>query len=275
MRFFIAGLLFLVSASGAEDARELVRRSVHYDSKNWELSRDYTYQQRVETKEFGSDGKVKKSESSTFDITILYGQPYRNLIQHDDKPLTPEEEKKASDKLAKLSAERARETPAQRERRMEDYRRSREKERAFAKEIPEAFNFRIAGTETIAGREVLRVEAEPRPEFRPQQSMAKVLSKFRATFWIDTKEFQWVKLEAEAIDTVWFGLLLAKINKGARFSFEQTRVNDEVWLPKEIHATLDARIALFKHLNADTRITYGNYRKFTTDSNVVSTSQIR
>jgi hypothetical protein len=47
---------------------------------------------------------------------------------------------------------------------------------------------------------------------------------------------------------------------------EQSRVNDEVWLPLAITVKGDARLALIKSFRAQIDIAYRNYKKFQTES---------
>ena len=49
------------------------------------------------------------------------------------------------------------------------------------------------------------------------------------------------------------------------------RVNDELWVPKDISLKASARLALLKKLNVEQTLTFSDYRKFQTDSRVVST----
>jgi len=79
-----------------------------------------------------------------------------------------------------------------------------------------------------------------------------------------------VKVEAETIDTVSFGWILARLSRGTRLTFQQTRINDEVWLPSKATTKLDARVALFKKYRADIEVDWSQYRKFQSDSRVVS-----
>ena len=95
----------------------------------------------------------------------------------------------------------------------------------------------------MAGREAYVIDAEPRPGFEPHRKEAKILPKFRFRVWIDKDEAEWVKLDAECIDTVSVGWFLARIHKGSRMLIEQTRVNNEVWLPKHVALKLDARLS--------------------------------
>jgi hypothetical protein len=50
---------------------------------------------------------------------------------------------------------------------------------------------------------------------------------------------------------------------------EQTRENDEVWLPQHLTFKLDARVALFKGYNIESEQSYDDYKKFRTSSKIV------
>ncbi len=49
------------------------------------------------------------------------------------------------------------------------------------------------------------------------------------------------KLDVQFIDTVSFGLFLARLHKSSRY-VENTRVNDEVWLQQRVVVKVDARL---------------------------------
>jgi len=53
---------------------------------------------------------------------------------------------------------------------------------------------------------------------------------------------------------------------------EQTRVNDEVWLPRRVTFKLDARVALLKGYKMDGELTYRDYKKFRTSARIVGLS---
>jgi hypothetical protein len=93
--------------------------------------------------------------------------------------------------------------------------------------------------------------------------------------WIDKKELQFAKMDIEAIDTVAIGWVLARIHKGTRIVFEQTRVNDEVWLPQHYEARVDIRIALFKSDNEEDEGIFRDYKKFRTSSKIVDMGEVQ
>src|SRR4029453_3457017 len=140
-----------------------------------------------------------------------------------------------------------------------------EEARQFVREIADAYNFRLHRSEDVGGRPTYVVDADPFPGYKPRLKDARILSKFRFRVWIDKAERHWVKLDAECIDTVSWGLFLARLHKGSTIHVEQTRVNDEVWLPKHLTMNVDARIALLKGVNLELDITFRDYQKYRTD----------
>jgi len=250
-------------ASG--EIQPLIRAVAENDIANDLRQRDYTYLQREEEHKLDGQGNDKSVETRNFEIMMLYGQQVRRLIARNDKPLGAEEAAREEKKVQKIMREREQETPAQREKRLQN----REEDRAFVREVADAYTFRLVGTEVLNGRETYVIDADPRPGFQPHLKDAKYLPKFRGRVWIDSDETQWVRLECEAIDTVSWGLFLARIHKGSRISIELTRVNHEVWLPKSVSLKLSARLALLKNFNVIENVSYRDYKKFRSDVKIV------
>jgi hypothetical protein len=72
--------LLLPIAAFAQDPVEIVRRAIELDRRDAELMRNYTFLERQEQREYDSNGKLKKSQSETRDVTLLEGSPYRRLV---------------------------------------------------------------------------------------------------------------------------------------------------------------------------------------------------
>ncbi len=104
---------------------------------------------------------------------------------------------------------------------------------------------------------------------------AKFLPKFRGRVWIDKNEAQLSKLDVECIDTVSLGWFLARVHKGSRIVIEQTRVNDEVWLPKHIALKVGVRLALLKNFNVEMEQTYRDYKKFRATAKIVGIGDVQ
>ena len=237
---------------------------------NLALARNYTFLERSETRELDSGAIVKTRKIATYDVTMLEGSPYRRLVAKDDHGLSPEEERIEQKKLQDSIVQRQKETPAERARRIADWERKRQREREPLDEVPDAFDFRMAGEAQIDGRDAWIVEGTPRPGYHARSSLAKLFAKFRGKLWIDKADYQWVKTEAEVTSDISWGLFVARLSKGARLDIRMTRVNDEVWLPKRIEAKASARVALLKKYRIEADTSFSDYRKFQVESRVVS-----
>ena len=268
MRLF-ALIALSAALSFAQDARQIVLRSLELDSRNERVARNYTFVVRNENREVDSQGRLQRRRVFTRDVTLLEGSPYQRLIARDDHPLSPAEERKEREKLRKSIEERRKETPDQRARRLADWEKKRREDHEPLLEIPDAFNLRIAGEERVDGKDAWIIDATPRPGFQPKSHLARIFPKFQGRLWIDKQDSVWVKVQAEALDNISFGLFLVRLQKGARMTFEQTRVNDEVWLPKRVTIALAARFLLLKNFRVEAEATYLNYRKFQSDSRLV------
>lgn len=273
MRYLLFLAAFGAGLAADIDANDLVRRSVERDNDNWKRARYYTFIERVYSRELDGGGKVKKTESWTFDVTMLEGSPYRRLIERDDQPLPPSEERKQQEKLRKSIEQRRKETPAQREKRLADSEKRRARNRDLVREVAAAFDFRMLGEEAVGGRPAYVLEATPRPGYSARDARARIFPKVKGKLWIDKNDLTWARAEGEVIDTISIGPFLARLAKGSRIELEQTRVNDEVWLPKSVRVAASARIGLVKKMRADAEVSYKNYKKFSVDTQILPASE--
>jgi hypothetical protein len=255
------------------DPKEIVRRSVETDHRTLEISRSYTSQRRELIKHLGKNGEVKWTENKTYDVNFYYGERYERLIAVDDKPLPEAEQKKEEEKLDKFLAKYRDESESDRAKRLEKERKQREQGRLFLRDVENAYDFRLLGEEKVDGVDSYVIQGTPRADFQPTQPHADMLKRIRGKLWIEKNNYNWVKVEAEAIDTISFGLFLFRIHPGSRFTFMKTLVNDEVWLLKRLDIDGGARIALFKNENVSQEEVISNFRKFVTTVKILPDSK--
>ena len=263
---FLAALVLL--STSAPDPAEIVRKSALLDEENFNRGRNYIYRQQAVERELDKAGNTTAVNTTTSERIIIHGRRVMRLIERDGKPLPPREAEKERERIDKLERKWGRESEAERQRYLAKEEEERREAREFFREIPNAYTFRLAGEERLNGRDAWVIDAEPRSDFRPRVSRAKLLSKFRGRLWIDKRDYQWVKAECETIDTVSFGWFLARLNRGARLSFEQLRINDEIWLPRRMWIRMDARLGLLKAFRRDMELINSDFRKFQSDSTV-------
>jgi len=255
--------------------QDLFRIVADKDDLNQKLEHDYTYIDREVQNKLDGKGQNKSTEVKTYEILEIYGEQVRRLIAKDDKPLDGKYAQKEDEKIQKIIDKRKNESESDRRKREEKAEKEREDDRKFVHEIADAYNFTLVGTEAVGGRDAWVIDGEPRPGFEPHMKESKFLCKFHGRVWIDKDDLQLAKMEVEAIDTVSLGWVIARVHKGTRFMLEQTRVNDEVWLPRKVSFKIDARVALLKGFNIDGEDTFRDYKKFRTSSKIVGIGEVK
>jgi hypothetical protein len=252
-----------------EQMRELIRIVADNYRANHKKERDYTYLDRVVENKLDGKGESKSTESKTYEIMDLYGEQVQRLVAKDGAPLSEKDAAKEEARIEKLTDKRKNESDDERAKRREEAEKRREKSREFVREVADAYDFHLLGSEVLNGRDAWVIGGEPRPGFQPHSKEAQILSKFHGRLWIDKGELQLAKMDVEALDTVSFGWVLARIHKGTRLIFEQTRINGEVWLPQHVSFKFDARVALFKGYNEQDEESFSDYKKFRATAKIV------
>ena len=156
---------------------------------------------------------------------------------------------------------------SRKQRRLANEEKERQKDREFLLEIPDLYNLK-SNARTRSKDATSGSSRRPPKRLSAETSDAKNLLKIKGTLWIDKSEYQWVRVEAETIDTLTWGFFLGRINPGAKLLFEQTRVNDEIWLPKRQMVSGSGRI-VGKRIAGEEEVTWSNFRKFRVESNIV------
>jgi len=255
--------------------RQLFRVVAEKDLENDKRQRNYTCIERDVQNNLDGKGQTKSTEVKTYEVLEIYGEQVQRLIEKDDKPLDAKDAAKEEEKIQKIIDKRKNESNEDRKKREEKETKDREDGRKFVKEVADAYNFTLVGTEQLDGREAWVIDGEPRPGYEPHMKEAKLLSKLHGRVWIDKGDLQLAKMDIETLDTVSFGWVLARIHSGTHVMFEQTRVNDEVWLPRNINFKVDARVALFKGYKIDGEVTFRDYKKFRTSSKIVGVQEVK
>src|SRR5713226_6168580 len=252
-----------------EQMEQLFRVVAEKDIENEKRLRDYTYIERDEEHDLDGKGDVKSVDIKTYEVMELYGEQVQRLIEKDGKALDAEDTEKEEKKIQKIVDKRKNESDEARRKRAQKEEKDREDGRKFVREVADAYNFHLVGTESVGGRDAWVIDAEPRPGYEAHMKEAKFLPKFRGRVWIDKNEAQLSKMDVECIDTVSLGWFLARVHKGSRIVIEQTRVNDEVWLPKHFALKINVRLALLKNFNVEMEQTYRDYKKFRATAKIV------
>ena len=135
------------------------------------------------------------------------------------------------------------------------------------KEIFAVFDLRMTGREPLEGHDTIVIALTPRRGVKAKTSDGKMMQKFTGRAWVSESEYELVRLEVEAIDTVSSGLgVLARMHKGSKGAFQRRKVNGEEWLPASATYTGSARVALLKVMRRAGTSEFSGYKKFSVET---------
>src|SRR5262245_22296185 len=131
------------------------------------------------------------------------------------------------------------------------------------------YDIQVVRREVIDGHSTLLLSLTPRANTKTKDDLLKMLQHVAVRGWVREQDHQLVRLEADVIDAISFGLgLLAKIQKGSTLHFERRPINDELWAPVKMEATMNARILLLKGIRERQVSEFSNFRKYTVETTV-------
>jgi hypothetical protein len=230
------------------------------------LQSQYTYNLRQTETWLDRDGKISKTLVSEYEIfpSLEEKLTYRRLVSKNGKPLSPKEIAKQDREQEKKQEKRADESKRLPQKQAEEER----KENAVIDELFRLYGISLVAIEKIESYSAIEVSFRPRTDYKPVSREARILAKIAGRAWFCEDDGQLMRVEAELIDNISFGLgILAKLNKGTKVTLVRRRINDEVWLPAEAHFSLTGRF-LFKGIKVISASEFSNYKKFTVNTSV-------
>jgi len=237
------------------------------------LLSQYTYTMKQTVHELDKQGKVKDTFVNVYEVypSLEEGLTYQRLISKNGKPLGEKElEKEDSSydkKLKEHEGKLQREGTDEKARRQAKEAEERRKEEAVKDELFQLFDVSMVGRENIDGRSTIQLAFRPHRGYKPKSREAGILLKTAGNAWFGEDDHELIRLRFEFIDAFSLGLgVLVRLNKGTTASFDRRRVNDEIWLPAEIHFAGTARVLMLKVVKVELISEYSDYRKFTVTS---------
>ncbi|HUD98509.1 MAG TPA: hypothetical protein VMR62_02975 [Bryobacteraceae bacterium] len=234
------------------------------------ITENYAGTRTEEETELDGSGKVKKVETNRYTFFYLDGNEVSTLVQKDGKPLSEEEQKKENEKTKKRIEELQRHAAKKEAKQEKDEEQGKEEKNEGDPGIEvflRACRFVNPRRERFRGQDMLVFDFEPNPEFKPHKLEESVAQKLAGVVWIDEKALSVARLEAYFVgDMKIGGGLLANLQRGTSFVFEQAFVNNEVWLPTYEEAHVGVRVLLLKGFKVNEVTRYSDYQRFNVQS---------
>ena len=234
------------------DARQIVSPSVVATERSWQARDHYTYMERDEDRRLNSQGQMKSENVDVSRMIVVNGARFEQLIERNGQLPSAKEQKKSDDDLDKLKHETADEQTARL--------RKNQDNRAFLRDVVEAFDFRLIDEEMVDGRPAYVLQATPHPGYHAHGKYAKMLSRVEGKLWVDKQDFGWIKVDGEVTQSFSMSLFVARVERGSHIILEQACVGDAVWVPKRLEIRATARILFLKSLDIERILTYSDYR---------------
>ena len=234
------------------------------------LKENYAGTRTEEETEYDKTGKITKRELRESTFFYLSGHEVSTLVKKDGKPLSQEEQKKENERVQKEIQDiekRDAKREAKEEKAKAQGKEKKDEEEVGIETFLRACQFVNPRRERFRGQDVLVFDFEPNPDFKPHKLGEKVVHELAGVVWIDEKARDVARLEAYFVGDFRFGGgLIANLQKGTSFVFEQAYINNEVWLPTYEEAHVGVRVLLVKAFKVNEVTRYSDYKKFNVES---------
>jgi hypothetical protein len=234
------------------------------------IKENYAGTRNEEEIEYDKTGRVTKHEVKEYSFFYLNGDEISTLTKKDGKQLSDDELRKENEKTQKEIQEIQKnqdKKEAKEEKAKEEGKEKKDDDDVGIEVFLRACQFVNPRRERFRGQDVLVFDFEPNPEFKPHKLAEKVVHELAGVVWIDEKARDVARLEAYFVgDFKFAGGLVANLQKGSSFTFEQAFLNNEVWLPTYEEAHVGVRVLLVKGVKVNAVTRYSDYKKFNVES---------
>lgn len=259
---------------------ELLRAVARNQAQVDQRVSEYTFTHKATEREIDDKGVVKKEKTLVHEVYPLAGGgSVFKLISEDGVPLSPErmarEEKRVTELVGKIESEKAKREEKRARERAEQAARARKKGGTSSSSgdadddnvgigvFLRACEFVSPRRERFQNRDSIVFDFRPRPDFKPANRGESIVGKLAGVVWIDPVDRQVMRLEARLAEGFKVGGgLVASVRSGSAAVFEQTRLEDGVWLPRLSQINVSARVFLFAGFRLDATHEYSNYKRF-------------
>jgi len=247
--------------------RALMTDVIEHQKKLEKIRENYTYHSSTTTQEIDSSGQVKKTESEDSEVFFVNSHRIERTVKKDGKPLNEHDQQKEQERVNKL-VEKAQKTPPGEPLEGPNTNISV----SHLLDIMQATNPR---RETFRGRSTIVFDFAGKPDAKTHGMAEDASKKIAGTLWVDEHDRQVARMEAHFTDNFHVGGgLLANVQKGSSFYFDQALINGEIWLPTGAEGHIEARVLLLKGIRQHVVERDFDYQRFSVDAQTGKTATV-
>jgi hypothetical protein len=239
------------------DVRQLMREVQDHQKQIEKVRETYTYSSSQTIQDVDGSGKVTKTETSENEDFFVNGHVIERTVKKNGQPLNGHDEQKETERVTKL-VEKAQRTPSD---------QSLEGPTVSISRVLDLMDVSNPRRETFRGRPTLVFDFIGRKNAKTHGLAEDASKKLKGTIWIDEADREVAHLEVSFIDNFHVaGGLVANIQKGSNFRFDQSPVDGGLWLPTGGEGNVQARILLLKNMRQHFLERDYDYKRFRVDT---------
>jgi len=247
------------------EIRQLMREVLDHQKKLEKVRENYTYSSLQTTQDIDGKGQVTKTETREGEDFFVNGHVIERTVKKNGQPLTGHDLDKENEKVTNLVA-KAQKVPSGQPLNGQSVSVSR------VLEIMDVHNPR---RETFRGRQTIVFDFNGRKDAKTHGMVEDATKKLQGTIWIDEADRQVAHMEVVFIDNFRVaGGLLASVQKGSNFHFDQAPVSQGMWLPTGGEGTVQARVLLLKNMRQHVTERDYDYKVFNVDAQQQKDSRV-
>jgi len=219
------------------DVRKLMQEVEQHQKEVDKIRENYTFTSLQTTQDIDSGGQVKKTEADEYEVFFVNSHEIDRLVKKDSKPLDASQEKKEADRVTKL-VEKAEKTPPN---------KSLNGQEVSITQMLSVMDVRNPRRQLYHNRPNIVFDFIGRKDAKTRGLEEDASKKLQGTIWIDEADREVAHLDVSFDDNFKVGGgIVATIQKGSNFHFEQSAINGELWLPVGAEAMFTARVLMVK-----------------------------
>jgi len=221
------------------DIRQLMREVMDHQKQMEKVRENDTYTSLITTQDIDSNGQVTKTETEEAENFFVNGHLIARSVKKNGQPLDAHGEQKETERVTKL-VEKAQSVPSG---------QPLEGQTINISRLLDIMDVRNPRRENYHGRAAIVFDFFGRKDAATHGLVEDASKKLQGTIWIDEADRQVAHLEVSFNDNFHVaGGILATIQKGSNFKFEQAPVGGGVWLPTGGDGSMQARVLVFKNM---------------------------
>jgi hypothetical protein len=241
------------------DIRQLMVEVMDHQKQLEKVRENYTYTTSMKTESLDGNGRITKTETEDSEVFFVNGHAIERVIKRNGSLLTQHDAQKEQEHVTKL-VEKAEKTPSGQPLEGHD-------EQVSVTKLLEIMQVTHPRRENFRGRSTIIFDFAGRRDAKTHGIAEDASKKIAGTLWVDEKDRQVARMEAHFTDNFHVaGGLLANIQKGSSFYFDQAPVNGEIWFPTGAEGQVAARVLLVKGMRQHILERDYDYKRFSVDA---------